>query len=106
MSRKIDDVLLAEQLLLLEEKKREVPELLRQGDRPGQDVADELAGICMVILAALLHSSGGSKAKRDELRLREREARALLREVMLPPLERRRPGRAGDLLAGELVAAS
>lgn len=106
MRREADGALLAEQLGLLEEKKREVPELLRRGDRPGQDIADELAGIRMVILAALLHF-GGSEAERDELRLREREARALLREVMLPPLEGGGPSGAGDhLLAGELVVAS
>ncbi len=54
MSRDIDAALLAEQLLLLEEKKREVSELLRRGDRPSQEIADELVGIRMVILAALL----------------------------------------------------
>ncbi|MDP9479248.1 MAG: hypothetical protein M3R38_26810 [Actinomycetota bacterium] len=104
MSRDVDKTLLSEQLGLLEEKKREFPEILRCG-RPGQDIADELAGIRMVILAALLHSGEGSEAEHGDLRLREQEARALLREVMLPPFERRRPGRAGDLLAGELVAS-
>lgn len=103
MRREADDVLLAEQLLLLEEKKREVPELLRRGGRPGQDVADELVGIRMVILAALLQGAVGPGAERDELRLREREALELLREVVLPRCERFAPGPAGDP-AGGLVA--
>lgn len=105
MSRDVDAALLAEQLLLLEEKKREVPELLQQGDRPGQAIADDLVGIRMVILAALLERTEHPGAERDELRLRELEARALLREVVLPPLERRGVGGAGGF-AGELAAVS
>ncbi len=89
----------------MEEKKHEVPELLRRGDRPGQAIADELAGIRMVILAALLRGIGGPGAKRDELRLREQEARELLREVVLPPLEGRAAGGAGEILADGIAAS-
>lgn len=60
----------------------------------------------MVILAALLRRGGEARAERDELRMREGEARELFREVVLPRRERRAPGRTGDLLAGELVAVS
>ncbi len=104
MSREADNALLTEQLLLLEDKKRQVPELLRQGDCPGQEIADELAGIRMVILAALLQGIGGSGAGRAELRSREQEARELLREVVLPPLETSAAGE--ELLAGGIVVAS
>ena len=84
--------LLDEQLRLIEERRRDVADLLME---PGvvrdealvDNVANDLAGARLVIRAALAAPPPGgiSGAAREELRNREREAGDLLRAVLAVP---------------------
>lgn len=104
MSRDAGD-LLNEQLLLLKQKKSEARELLDRGRNADEvlahEIANDLAGIRFVIRAALNGCALGPR--RDELELRELEAREILCEVVRPASEGRAPDGIGGHLASEIA---
>ena len=75
--------MLDEQLQLLAAKRGEVEVLRKREGRADEDLADDLAGIRLVLSAALL-SQGLDEAERGELERREREARGLLTAATRP----------------------
>ena len=75
--------MLAEQLRLLEAKGGEVEGLRERGGRADEALANDLAGIRLVVSAALL-AGGLGEVEREELGRREREARELFAVAMHP----------------------
>ena len=73
--------MIADQLRLLEARRVEVEALRPAGAEPDDGLANDLAGVRFVLLAALL-AGGLTVAKREELERSEREARELLGRVV------------------------